>query len=193
LPTSPLELIMSWQLSFYRRVGQPELIIEELDPVFERAPRFTRVPPREEDPQAELEVRFRYENPISQVSFEFSFQSPSESDEEAPGRADFPFEETTLVLRLPLERSAETAQEAIPVAIELCQQLNLFPLDLQDGQELPGRPDAEALIRSYLDYCRGVEETIDFLHRRRKQMASSGCFLFLIVLLILLALSFFRR
>ncbi len=181
---------MGWILEFYRRVGQTELVIEELDPFFARQPRFTREPQREVDPLAEHEVCFFYVNPISRVEFAFTFQTPPEAEEEDLGRADFSFEATALRLELPLLQHPETAQEAIPIVEEICLQLDVLVRDPQREQELPARPDAAVLIRSYLGWNQEAQETLAYLEDRRARylrtaLALVGAVVILGILLLL--------
>jgi hypothetical protein len=181
---------MSWTLLFFRRVGEPELIIEEVDSLFDRLPRFRRLPSREVDPAAEGEVLFRYENPITNITFDFAFQTPEALPEEeaSPGQVDFPYELTPLELRLSSHLPAEAAQEAMPVAAEVCQQLGLLALDPQIEQQVPGPPDVDALIRSFVDHSQSVRETIMHLvERRRRHMAMALAFLVAGLLLLLLS------
>jgi len=185
---------MSWNLFFYRPVGQPELIIEEVDPLFARLPRFTRIPSREEDPLARGEVAFHYQNPISNTAFDFTFLTPEEDAEEEPGRADFPYEETPLQLHLHFMQSPELAQEAMPIAAEVCQALHLLVLDPQSEQEIPLPPNVDALIRSYNSFNQTVQETVEHVQQRSRRYMTIALALLLsgVGLIVLMATGVLR-
>jgi hypothetical protein len=180
---------MSWTLFFFRRTGDGELTVEEVDALFERLPRVSRIPPREEDPPAAGEVVYPYHNPITDVRFEFSFQceGDGQADAEDPGRIDFPYEETPLQMRLEYLAPAQTAQEAMPVAAEVCQHLRLLAFDAQSGAEIPAPPNVDALIRSYVGTRQEVAETLEFLHthRRRRMLIALAIFVAGLLMLVL--------
>ena len=174
---------VSWTLLFYRPAGEPDLLIEEVDALFERLPRFTREPPRDEDPLAEKPVDFRYRNPISGAEFRFTFESPAEDDLPDAGAESGP-PETPLRLEVDYLQPAVAAQEAMPVAAEVCQHLSLLALDPQEEQDAPGPPHVDALIRSYVGRQRDVQETLVHVEGRRRRYVMVGCALLLLALLL---------
>ena len=180
---------MAWVLEFYRPAGQPELLIEELDPLFERMPRFEREPARALDPVAAAPVYFRYRNPISGVEFAFRFQTLPEPEEEIEASSPLACQPTSLLVELPLIEPAATAQEALPLVAEVCLHLHLLVRDPQAEEQDPARPDVDRLIRSYLAQNQAVEETIQHLEdRRRRYLRTALAFFGLLVLSLLLPL-----
>jgi hypothetical protein len=161
---------MSWVLAFYRRPGEGDLLLEEVEPLFARLPRFTRAPPAAEGNAGE--IAYEYENPISGVRFAFHFAPPAE--EEEPEESDSGHLLTGLRLALPHDGAPEAAQEAIPAAVEVCQALHLETLDLQGDVETPARPDADALIGSYTRFIRDVAENLAGFEERRRRFAAIG-------------------
>ena len=174
---------LAWTLLFYRPAGEPDLIIEEVDALFERMPRFTRDPPREKDSLAEHLVAFRYHNPISNAEFRFTFQSPPEDkDDEDVG--DALTAEAPLRMEVDYLQPAATAQEAMPVAVEVCQHLCLQVLDPQSDTTVPGPPDVDALIRSYVGQNRDAQETLVVFEQRRRSYVKIGAALTALALLL---------
>lgn len=165
---------MSWELRFYRRVGQSPLIREEVTPVFSRLPRFEQ---QELEPTpGEFRARYVYLNPISGVTFRFDFVEPDEEPEgEDPGVVDFPYELTGLTMTVEYPSAPEAAQEAAPIAVEICQMLDLLVQPPQMDQLEPRKPDAAALIESYLSWCGAIDEVIVHLKKRKRQHLSVGC------------------
>jgi hypothetical protein len=181
---------VSWTLLFYRPAGEPELIIEEVDALFERMPRFTRQPSRDEDPLAENPVAFRYRNPISAAEFQFVFESPA--GEEDAEEAVLPAE-TPLRLEVDYLQPPATAQEAIPIAAEVSQYLSLLALDPQSEAAAPGLPHVDALIRSYVGHNRDVQQTLVSVEARRRRYVTIGAVLLAVAVLLWLLGAVFSR
>lgn len=187
---------MSWRLEYYRRVGQPWLTLEEVDAALSRVGGLTRVPaggdevepPREGD--APQEVVHRFSDPQAHIEFEFGYLVVT--PEEDPGRADFPFEAMPFELRVPFFQQEAAARRAVESGMQVAEALDLLVLDPQVEQETPGRPDAEALIRSYTLYNRDVEETLEYVSRRGRVIAK-GVLVILVIAILWLALAILSR
>jgi hypothetical protein len=194
---------MSWLLQFFRQPGDEPLIIEEVDPLFARLPRFSRSPAQPADPLAAALVRFSYSNPITGAEFWFSFHSLDGDDDSAQDEGEDlhsdsgtedRYQATGLELHLPgtdaRPSAPELAQEAIPIVQEVCQSLRLWVFDAQSELEQPYRADADRLIASYVGYHQEVGETLEHVRQRTRRFVAIGC-VFLAaagVLLLLLAL-----
>lgn len=187
---------VSWRLEFYRRVGQPWLILDAVDAAFEAIGGFTRVPALGEERavpgegEAPPEVVFQYTGPDARGEFEFGYLVvPAEED---PGRADFPFEAMPFELRVPFFQAEAAARQAVEAAQRVAAALDLLVLDPQVEQETPASPDGEALIRSYTVYNRDVEETLEYVSRRGRVIAK-GVLVILAAAIVWLALALISR
>lgn len=183
---------MSWRLEFYRRVGQGPLSREETDSVLGRFESLTRSTAPGEAPDQE-EVLYQRSDPEAGVEYYFSFfDFPDPEGDEDPGRPDFPYERTPLELGVPFFQSEAAVREAAEITVEVGTALDLLVLDPQMEQEFPGRPDLEALVRSYSTYNRDVEETLAFVRRRGRTVAIA-VLVVLTVIILWMALALIGR
>lgn len=136
---------MSWDLHFYPSDPEETVTLEELDALFERLPRFRRVPSAGKEAAPGAPVSYRYANPISGASLLVEARPAPEGE---PGGA--PGLPPQLRMRLPLPPSPVCAQEGVPLAVEICQHLGF---SLGPAGEPPRGPTAAAvppLIAAYL-------------------------------------------
>jgi len=172
------ECFVSWKLVFYRRVGQPELRVDEVAAVLSGMPGLERLPAQTDDGA----TVFRYRSADSGVEYAYALETP----EEAEGRADFPYEDAGLTLLVDYFQPRETAEAAVGSAARVSEALDLLVLNPQAEQEVPSRVDAGALVRAYVEQQQELQQTLDHLRQRRNRMAAIGLALLLAGLLLLL-------
>ncbi len=201
---------MSWRLEFYRRVGQPPLSLEESDTAFAHFEHLTRSTSPTDGPEREEVLYQRIDRETGTeadvmggaeagsegsaegtVRYFFSYLPDSEGEED-PGRPDFPYERTPLELGVPFFQSEAVARQAVETAVDACAALDLLALDPQMEQEIPGRPDAEVLVRSYTTYNRDVEDTLAFV-RSRSRTVAIGVLVVLAVIILWMTLALIGR
>jgi len=181
---------MGWRLYFFRRVGEPELTLEDVDRYFLAHPGYTREPASGEAADSEEVIRYRYLDPDTTLTLSFCFD-PAPVEEEPPGRADFPYEDTPLELDMDYCQPAAAVDAALQEIEAATIALAVLVQDPQLGPEIPTRPDHGALERSYARYSQEVAQTIAYLRGRRRNLLLIGGALLLagLLLLVLSALS----
>lgn len=169
---------MGWTLLFYRRVGDEPLSLSDVDQYFAANAAYSRVSPDEGDVGGE--VRFEREGVGAAPGHAFAVADSGPSD--APPRADFPFEETTLTLEVDFDVEDPDATPdltAILEAVRLASSgLRLLVSDPQVDQEIPAPPDADRLAQSYARRRTEILETVRYFEARKKRMlAMAGALL----------------
>lgn len=177
---------MGWRLYFYRRVGEPCLALEDVDRHFAARPNYERDPAPDEVVEAEDVTYYRLADTASGLTLSFCFDTAPLDDEDPAGRADFPYEETSLDLDMDYCQPLAAVQLALREVEAIAHALGLLVQDPQLGPEIPSRPDRGGLERSYAHYSAEVTQTIAYLRgRRRKLLVIGGALLFAGLLLLL--------
>lgn len=176
---------MGWRLYFYRRVGEPVLDLSEVDAYFSARPGYHREPERDESPEGPDLTNFRFRDGQSGLALTFSFEL-WEPEEEEPGRADFPYEETPLALDMDYCQPDAALKVAVREVEGVAETLGLLVQDPQLGPEEPSRPNLATLERSYAHYSAEVSQTIAYLRQRRRNLFLIGAALLSAGLLLLL-------
>lgn len=176
---------MGWRLYFYRRVGEPALDLPEVDAYFSSRSGYHREPEREELSETPSLTNFRFRDGQSGLALTFSFESWDPEDEE-PGRADFPYEETPLALDMDYCQPDAALLVALREVEGVVEALGLLVQDPQLGPEEPSRPNLASLERSYAHYSAEVTQTIAYLRQRRRNLFLIGAALLSAGLLLLL-------
>lgn len=177
---------MGWRLYFYRRVGEPELPREEVDAYFAARPGYSRVAAPEDEEGPDAPANYRLQDAEAGLTLTFAYDPEVAEGEEAPGRADFPYEETPLALDMDYCQPDTARQLAIREVEAAASALGLLVQDPQLGPEEPSRPDSGALERSYTQYSEEVAQTIAYLRNRRRRLVLIGAALLLAGFLLLL-------
>ena len=176
-----------FQLLFYRRVGQPPLTLDEVDAALRGMPGFRRQPAEPGEPALYL-----HEGPAGEVGFALSFEGPVDGEED-PGRADFPYEVTPLTLQWFSDVPPPSPGAALSVVAALCRELDLLVLDPQLGQEIPGPPDVDALMRSYAAHSEAIAETLEYMRGFRRRLLVRAALILACAVLLSFVLHWFRR
>ena len=177
---------MGWRLYFYRRVGEPALTLAEVDEYFSACSGYSREPERDEAPEGESLTHFRFADADAGLVLNFSFEPWFSDEEEPPGRADFPYEETPLALDMDYCQPDAALKVALREVEAVAQTLGLLVQDPQLGPEEPSRPDRSSLERSYAHFSAEVAQTIAYLRQRRRTLLLIGAALLFAGLFLLL-------
>lgn len=165
---------MGWRLYFFRRVGEPELTLDDVDRCFANRPGYERDPARLDTPEADGVTRFRLADASTGLTLCFYFAPLPVDEEEAQGRADFPYEDTLLELDMDYCQAAGAVDLALREVEVVAAALGVLVQDPQSGPEIPSRPDRGALERSYAHYSHDVAQTIAYLRSRRRNLMAIG-------------------